>query len=392
MGFFDFLKKKKEESVVVVKKISISQISDYIKEIKSKNYKDSHEVFLLIKTKQELLTTDLKEKISNISNLNLSEKKVEDRVKFIVKENLDHYLIQIEKFIIDLNEIQTQDLNDYVKNIDDTFFDFNKKSKLNYEKATYIIGKELGQIKESIDNFFKDMKNILNNNKVTIDKSKSILVIESYNSQLINISNNEFQIKEKINKLNENIKKNNTTIDIKDSEIKEIKKSIEYESEQKLIENKDNAEIVVNNYILDLKKLIDFKKLANLYHNLPKTMDIINKYKNNFKENFLKDNGVEILELIDEAHLTDSHISKQITLISNKIKKNKEIYKKLNLSESDKINQLSEIIKNLKFDIDKTIAENSREEKKLNKVTESKNNLIKEIKPELQKLNTELDG
>lgn len=387
MGLFDFFKKKPE---IKQEKIPLVDLPEFISSRRANIKKQEYEVYLLVNTKLSYLITDLKGRINILENINLDEKKVEARAKFIVKENLSHYLSHLKKLLRDLQEIKTENIHHLISIIDSVFLDFDKKSRLNYEKATFLIGKEIGETKDKINNFFTEIKSILSKNKNIIEENKIFSFIEIKLKELNDLDKIESEINKRISINNEKIKRLDIESDILENNCSEIKKSFEYKKEMENLEKKESVEKANEKIIYELKQLIDFKKLANFYHNNTKKMSIINNYKDSFKSSFEKDNGEEMLLLLSESNLTDSFISKKITEIKEKVKDFNRRFNNLSLPESKKIKDIVEKIKDLKFDIDNITLENFKENKKLEKLNENKGVIECDIRNELIKINVEL--
>jgi hypothetical protein len=387
MGIFDFFKKKPE---VEAKKIDLKDISEFVKMNKFENKEEEKNLQHLIKSKISDLLNNLNVNINALENLDLSTKKAEPRIKLIVKENLNYYINNIKRLIKELKEIKSTEFSEIIKEIDQKIMEFDNRSKLNYEKATILIGKELGEIKQSINNFLNETRVIISKNKPLIEKNK---ILESLSSGM-NELNNHHKIKNDLDKVikgnNEKIKRIQLEIDIKDNDIKELKDSDEYKKELKDIEAQEKEEKVLQEMIYDLKQLIDFKKLANVYHYDPKKMDIINQYKLSFKKSFEKDNGIEIIKLLNESNLTSSFISKKFTEIKESIKILNKNYRNLKFPVSNKIKDINENIKDSKLRIDDIYEENNKEQKRFEKLEENRRLTISDIRKELNKMNYDL--
>ena len=166
MRIFDFIKKfsKKEPEIVVNEKVEFSNIK-YFLENKKQQLKLQEEEFLnKFKEINNNLINSLQEKIKQLENLDLDQKKAEDRIKIIVKENFKSYLYYVELLIKDISNLEEINSSlDMISKINSTFLNFQKKAETSYQKATYLIG-ELGQIKEEISNYFKKTETLIKKN------------------------------------------------------------------------------------------------------------------------------------------------------------------------------------------------------------------------------------
>lgn len=398
MSIFDFLKKliknkKKEEQEESEKnkKITFSElrfwIENKIKEIETKE----EEIFSLIKDKTELLSKEIKIKINIAKSFDVNLKKADDRIKKIVEEGRKKYLESAEDLLDFLNNLKKDRFENILAFIDKSFLDFNKKSHLSYERATVLIGKEMSEIKESLKDFSKDLIKIFNENQNLIDSSKRVSFIEL---KLKLLEKNKKEIEEinleiiSLYKERSNKEKEREEMLV---EIEKIKKSAEYlemkEKEEKIKILKDE----LGKEIFSLKQTIDFKALGNFYHIFEEEMNLVNAHKENFQINFQKDNGKNLLRLLDGAKLNNKNISDKVNKIYNK---KEEILNLEEKFENEKIknqtNELSSKITKRSFEIEDLKNKKLKEEKRLENLKTNKEEIIKEIKESLEKLGFEM--
>ncbi len=321
----------------------------------------------MIESKIPIFIKELNEKINILENKGIALKKTDDRVNLIVKENLNYYIIRVRRFIEDINNIEKENLEKFNSRINKIFLDFNEKSQMSYQKITLLIGNEAAAIREHIN-----------------DSSKTISFIESNLENFNNIKNTISKVDERIMFLGGKIKKIEGTDKKILEEVDKIKKSdnhienLKKQEEIKLIEDELEKEIY------KLRELIDFKLLGNIFHISKGKMDIVKAYKEDFQTNFQKNNGVDILKLLNEAKLNTEMILvkiKQINDKKEKIIKNKET---INKNETDDLLSKS---RDIKLEIENLNNEKVKELKKYEKFEANKENIINSIKQEIIKLN-----
>ena len=156
MGFFDFLKRFTQPEPEQVQEIKFKDIEKYVKDQLHEHEKEKHDIMLEIKIRLSKLVQELEAHSRLLKNINLDERKVEDRVRFIVKENLNYYISHIEKLIKNLKELEQSET--IIKQIEPIFHDFEKRSSINFQKSTFLVGKELEDVVKSISSFFTDFK------------------------------------------------------------------------------------------------------------------------------------------------------------------------------------------------------------------------------------------
>lgn len=383
MKFIEFFKKlaKKEVETPKTEKISFNKIEDWLEGKKRQHKNKEKEILSLINNKIREVVKNLNEKVKTLENIDINEKKEEDRIKAIVKENLNNYIKYVKDFTEKIDNLKPENLEKFIPEINKIFINFDKKSYLSYHKATFLVGKEMESTKEDISEFFKYSKALFDENKDFFDKSKLISFIGLNLSRINETAENTNKINEIISSLDAKIIDNKELINKILKDIEKIKKSSDYaenlkkQQEIRLIEKELEKEIYA------LKEMINLKVLANFFHDSEKEMNIIKTHKENFQIAFQKDNGESILNLLDKARLNNKLISDKIKYINNK----KEIIK--NAEFKDEIGELLSEINKIKLDIDRLDNEKIKEMKKYEKLKLNKEEVINSLKSELEKLN-----
>jgi len=393
MGIFDFLKRKKQniDIELPMETIQFNELGTQL-QIKESELADK-ELDLLAKIKEQLnkLTKELEEEIETLKKIDLDDKpKIEERVKLIVKGNLDSYINYLEKLIETLKNLNPQ-LNIIPNKINSIFSEFERKSNLSYQKATFLVGKELEKTKVSIADFFRNLKITLDENKNLIMLSQTVSIV---NEKLKEIDANKKQKMESqgsLDKFNQKILDFEDKINTIKKEIEDTKKSKEHKEELKTKQTILNKEQELEKEILQIKAEIDFKSLANLFHTNKKEMEIIKEHKEMFKKAFQKSNGEEILELLNGAKVDTETISKKISE-TNIIKQEiEELEKAFNPEHSKNILTKEFAITKIKEDIENVNYENTREKNKYERFNKDEQEIIDKIKQELGKINVGLN-
>lgn len=385
MGIFDFFRKKQGE--IEKEKIKSENIEDWLN-------KKNEEIKIWEKNIIKDIDSRISDFIKNSQNriiilkkINLDNQKIEEKIKLIVKENLNKYIFYLEKLISNLKDIKEKNITGLIKKIDSNFFDFRKKSKINFEKATFLVGKELGELNESIEAFIKNLNKMISENKNSIELSKIISIIESKFKEIQNTGNLEKEILENIGKMNEKRKNLENEIKITNTKMSEIVKSPEYLKETKEKAEFDAKENELKKELYILKSMIDFKSLARIFHKESKKMNILKKYKEDFYENFRKNNGKEILELIIESDIEKSRIMDKFNSIIMTERKIKEESEKIEVSEIAKLEELEKEFKNQAKEINDLKENMDKESKKIKKFEIVKKEIQDFMKNELSKVN-----
>jgi len=393
MRIFDFFRKifwyrevKKKEK----EKIAFSEIKTWIENKEKQINIKEKEIFDLIKARINLFNREIKEKINILESINIESKKAEDRIKSFTEEGRKKYIEFVELFVKNFNNLKEAQFDKLIANINHIFLNFNKSSHMSYERATILIGKEMANIRDEIKSFSKDLIKIFEENKNIADSSKLISIIKIKLRQFEEIERDIKRINESIKgldrKITEKEDENKKIID----EIEEIKKSSDYLEQLKTQEKAKSLKQDMEKEIIVLRKLIDFKALARFYHILEDKMKIVKNHSNKFLENFQKDNGQGILNLLDQAKLNNKDISDKINEIHEK---REEIIKNQTENEKNKDKTLGLYFKitGIVTELDNLKNLKVRAEKRLEKSNLNKESLGQEIKEEFARSGVEIE-
>ena len=394
MGIFDFLKKfsKKEPEIVVTEKVEFSNIK-YFLENKKQQLKLQEEEFLnKFKEINNNLINSLQEKIKQLENLDLDQKKAEDRIKIIVKENFKSYLYYVELLIKDISNLEEINSSlDMISKINSTFLNFQKKAETSYQKATYLIG-ELGQIKEEISNYFKKTETLIKENDDIIKISKILKSIEKKLEELLKIDNTSKEIDKEKSKNEEKINEVNNKIRNHEEEIIKIKNSNEHKELLKNEEtlNKKDSELEIQ--IIKIKNLINLKTLSGICHKSEKDMIIIKNYRNNFINAFKEDSNNKLKEILESTNQIENKklIEEQLINIENLNEQIEMINNSINNHSLKEIQRINEQIRNTKSELDNLNRNIEKENKRLVKSRKNKDSTLDLIKNILEDINVEL--
>ena len=388
MSILDFFKQKKQE-LPAIENIKFKELEEFIEKQKKEISEKENSLVSSIKNKISELIENLEEKTKILDNIKLNNKKADERIKLIVRENLNSFVNYLRKLIYNLKNLDAENFDELIKKLNANLYDFEKKSYMNYEKATFIIGKELGSIKDSLAGFSREYNLILNDNKSFFENSKMIHSSETKLNEILNSNKKESEIDAVIDKLaktrlelekkNKNLKK----------EIEDIRQSESYSDEIKQNEEIERIKNNLKKNLSELKESIDFKNLSNIFHSNEKKMNIIKNYKEDFNAHFEKDSEL-IINLLKESKIEIKSILEKINRINIQkqeiqsiieIKKNTGI-NRINDLESDKRKNNSEIenLENQKI----------KEQKIKEKIKEKKDEIVNELKNELMKMNVKL--
>ncbi len=383
MGFWKIFKKQVTKPIEK-ERVSKKDLQEWLKKYKSEIDNKEKEFFLKIKEIISKFTLELKEAILILEEVSLDNKKIDEKIKLIVEENLKNYILYLEKFLEKLEGIK--DPKNILEEIESHFSNFKKSSKLSYEKVTLIVGKEMGKIKEILKKFSKEIDEFVKENKTLIYKMETKKFFEENISQFETLKNLESEIEEKIKLNKEKMMRLRKEKENNQEKIEKLKKSEEFTERIKKIKEKEIKEKKLEKDIYELKSLIDFKALTSFYHIFEKEMKIIKEYKEDFVGTFNKSEEGILYELIKKANLDNEKVFKKIKEIHNLRKDINEI-----IFEKIELDRLEKDVEKINLEINSLEETIKPEEKKLEKIKSNLREILNRIKIEMNKIGVELD-
>jgi Fe-S-cluster formation regulator IscX/YfhJ len=402
MGIFNLFKKRKEIDTagvprkqgmfykgqeVVSEKLTFSEIENWIENKTKENKVKEKEILVLVKNKIIDFNTDLREKIIILDEFDVKSKKADDKIKEIVIDSRTQYIEEVYNLLINLEDLKETEFSNLTQKIDKIFFDFNKASFKNYERATILIGKEMANIKTRFKNFSKDLLEIFNNNKEISELFQNIESIKSKLNSLNNFKENELVINKTIESVNEKINENENENQRLLQEIGNIEQSSEYRERLETQKKIKSLSEELNRRISELKQLLDFKAMANFFHINPEQMKILKDHKENFQIYFKKDNGANIRSLLDEANMNNNVVLEKTSEIKSKIEETENHKRNIKV---DKTQELHPFVKNIETIIDSLKIEKVKEEKRNKNLVIDKENLIESLRQKLEMVGVEV--
>ena len=383
MGIWDIFKKKKEEPPQL-QKLSQEELQEWLKTKQEEISKQEQQLFNEVKEKINKLAQELTEEISALNQVDFEKKKEREKIKAIVQENFRNYIIKLERLINKIQEIENS--SNVINQINKIFYDFEKRSKPNYEKATYLIGKEMADTKESIKSFFRDIERIVKNNQKQIEESQIVKEIKEEVEKYKQIQETNSKIIEEIEEQVQKINKIKGILQKYKEDKEEIKNSQVYHEKERKIKQLEIKKQELETNKTKLKQLISFKSLTNIYHKNQKEMGILKEYRENFKQTFNKTRGEDLFNLLKDSSLYTEEMSNLIQKINN-IKQELSNTK----IEHTELNSLDNSIKNLEYEIEQITLNKENREKTQTKFKENKEDILESLKKKLRSLNIEFN-
>lgn len=392
MGILNFIKdmfREQPEQEIKEKKIYHSEIEDFLKNKINETKEKEKEVISNINKKVELFIEELKGGIILVNSVNIDAKEKNEKIKSIVYEGRKKYIEFLERFIEKIKEAQKiEELKKFAEIINAAFLRLNENSGKSYERATILIGKEMGNLKDILKRFSNELLEVFNENKEIIPLQDKLYLVKS------KIESNKDSEKD-LENINKEIKNIENKISNNEKEIKNLSERIEKIKNSR--EHKENLEKInlislkeeeLKEEIIKLKQATDFKSLSNFFHIFEDKMLIIKSYKDNFIEEFKRDKGKRILNLLEESNINTEEIKEKI----NQIKKQEKDIENLkdNIKE-DETKHLSYELEKAESELNETLNEKKWKEKNKEKLKEIKEENLKKIKEELKSMNLTLE-
>ncbi|MCA9487636.1 MAG: hypothetical protein KC516_01605 [Nanoarchaeota archaeon] len=389
MGIFSFFKKKekfeKDDSDRVLK---YQEIEDFLED-KEKSLHNEEKIALEeIDTLVDKLLKDLKEGLRILKSVNINSKKSDDKTKAHSIEGVKKYSENIEYLIEKLDSIKMKSLLETEKEIDEIFKEFDKLSSTNYERGTLLVGKEMASLKNSIKVFSKNLIKTLNQKKELKELILKIKIMFSKIEEINKIDSSIEKLKSKekgLDKKIESVKKEEKELFEKESVYHKTK---EYEE---ILEAKRNLEFLKKEIVKkmsELKSLIDFKSLSNFFHKYEKEMEILRKYRDDFKKMYEEDMGKKLISLLDESKLNKDKINSLVKEINKEFE---SLEKNYNKSKEDKTPSFSENLNKLRNSLEDLETIHSKDIRFNEKVVSSRERLLESLKKGLNNFKAEIE-
>ena len=390
MGIFDFFRKKlsniksQEEDKLRLdrkKTLKFEELETWLADKKKNGEKEEEETIKEIEILISQLVLELNEENEEIGKVDLKDRKAEERVKIIVLENLSNYSHYVDVLVENLERLKKESLQEIIKDINKKFTEFKQKSNLSFEKATFLVGKELERPRESIRNFFEKLNNLAEENKNIFENSTQIQIIEQKFQEIKRLENSKIEITKELIEIEKIKLRTETEEKILEEEIKKIKNSEEYAEWEKRRQESNLRKKEIEKEIFEVKNMIDWKNLAKIFHTNEKKMIMIKEYESHFSQIFEKEGENKFLEILQEANIETREILERVMHIR---KKTKEVHEVLN--SKDKLSEHAPGIIGLRAEIKNFLIEKEKILKRIQKVDESISDIKKDICSNIKKL------
>ncbi len=377
MSIFNFWKKKEKAEET---KDPFYDLEKTILEKKERLEPKEKEIVLGIKQKVLELTVELRKESAILEEVDLKDNRSDQRLKFIVLENLKNYISCIDILVETLDKLYSEKPDELIAQIKSAFIDFKNRSQKSREKSTYLIGKEIRDVKESIGKFFKELDEFIKDNASFFLEKNLIDETEELSKKIEVLNKSKMDFEEEKTGLENRIEEYGKKLEEIEKNLNEIKESEEYKEELEKKEKISSLKHEINKSLLDAKNFVDLKSLEKIYHHDEKKMNLIKSYEENFSK-VLSNENPSLLDLLNEQK------RKELGARVAEIKSNLEALKIL-VNIKNPLEKLEEEELEAKAIIQESKEELEKKEELLNKFSSE----IEEIKEKIKAIFEKIDS
>lgn len=246
------------------------------------------------------LKSEIAENLKILGGVDISQAKVEDRVKGIVKGNLPAYINAINLFLKKVappEEVNHITLEIFCDSFENEFKDLNKRTFRNFQIIREIVGKELENVAKSV----KKLEILVKDIKKYSAKIKKIAKVK----EKIGFIKDSLENKEKNKLRGGELEKEKGSLVASCEKIKKDIEKLKNSSKAKSLENLESEEKKISGSIKELETKIitlfsPLQKALKKYNNMC-FIKKVNSYIENPVETLLDDSGLEILKFLKDV-------------------------------------------------------------------------------------------
>lgn len=288
MGFFDFLREKKAEEKKIV---NLSEVPKLVEQKKLELERVKSEAEAKAREMLKDLFSRFNENIRTLENASIREKE-EARIKLLVKENLQAYITQLTKLVSIIKELTNE--QEVISKIPGIFETFEKSSRNNYEKATILVGKELGEVRLTIKSFIQSFNELLSKNRDNFRKLEEIRVLERTIAGREENNDALTGLKDEIREIEKQLERHKEKKKYQEKELEKWKNSEEFKKESEEKEKREEERDDIKIEFSRLKEEINLKELIKTHYKDEKRLRLLRRYQENFSQALLEDKNLEL--------------------------------------------------------------------------------------------------
>jgi len=366
MAFWDWFKEKAKKETA--REVALDELNSVINEEKKKLENKAEELKEQVSQKLKHFILELRSELIALKQVNIENRKEYEKIKLLVKENLQVYVSRLEKLINSLEKLEAEP-SAYITETISIFENFEKNSKKNFEKATILIGKEIGGVKESIKKLLQDLGELPEQD--IFEKMEKLINLKNTKQEFDKTKEIREQIKASIEALEKEKENLETEKKRGRKEYEEFKLSQEYKNYTEEREKREREKSKLSQEVFNLKEEMNFRELLKKFHDDEKKSELLRKYQGNFLETLERDENLEILKIIPLKFMEE---------LENIRTRNLELKKEVAYETRGKLEKYEEEFKKLISLIISKKNSIGQETKKQGRFDEKQEELLKEIK------------
>jgi len=366
MAFWDWFKEKAKKETA--REVALDELNSVINEEKKKLENKAEELKEQVSQKLKHFILELRSELIALKQVNIENRKEYEKIKLLVKENLQVYVSRLEKLINSLEKLEAEP-SAYITETISIFENFEKNSKKNFEKATILIGKEIGGVKESIKKLLQDLGELPEQD--IFEKMEKLINLKNTKQKFDKTKEIREQIKASIEALEKEKENLETEKKRGRKEYEEFKLSQEYKNYTEEREKREREKSKLSQEVFNLKEEMNFRELLKKFHDDEKKSELLRKYQGNFLETLERDENLEILKIIPLKFMEE---------LENIRTRNLELKKEVAYETRGKLEKYEEEFKKLISLIISKKNSIGQETKKQGRFDEKQEELLKEIK------------
>jgi len=315
-----------------------------------------------------IFNIELNEIMASLEKIDISHRKEHDRIKFIVKENLDLYISHLKRTIENLKNIENEEVEEYLSRLFHVLNEFDRISSRPFEKATILIGDELSNTRAIVRLFIQDVNKIVECNNFIFEKDRLCNVLNNLLSESEKLTLLHVDIENKllgIDKTLENVLEEQNVLK---RELLDIRERDDFKRDNQDKVNYRNKLDSLEKEIQFVKSELNLKALLKRFHHDKAIDQLVRNYLTNFRNAIEEDKELRIIEVIDNPYKVISKLKEiQDTLFSLHLLSPTKVDKELAFLE-DRIKEKEAYRVNLEISIKDEIRKKEKLSTKLQKI------------------------
>jgi len=369
---------------VVKKNVSLEDLPKVLVILKDEVEVEKRKLLEVMRSKVDFFINDLEGRISSLESIDVTKRKEHEKIKAVSSQNLEIYVSLIMRLLQNLREVNSESLESYVRDVSDLINDFTKSSRMPFERATLLIGKELGSVRDFINSFIRDFGGLMRDNNSVLVRSEGVSSLDSLLEDLASIEGEikNFGLGKDV--LLKKISSAENELRVLDGRLSGLRSSGGYVKDMALKSEREKSFSSLNEELRKFKGSVDFKILKKNYHSNKKLFSFVKSYNEGFIEALKSDEGLVFGELLKSSELVSALrvlrerlLSFDKVLVTESDKSEKKILDSIKYLESE-IKSVKNEMDVLKKSKDKLIIKKNETLEELSKVCESLGFMLKE--------------